>query len=54
MVDSLGGDSDRATGNTEVTIDTRPTHSSTLVCDRKFGPMWISTERRASDEEKIV
>jgi hypothetical protein len=54
MFDSLGGDSDRATGNTEVTIDTRPTHSSTLVCDRKFGPMWISTERRASDEEKIV
>jgi hypothetical protein len=22
----------------------RPMHSSTLVCDRKFGQMWISTQ----------
>jgi hypothetical protein len=42
------------------TIDTdrpshgRATHSSTLVCDRKFGPTWIVTERPTSDEEWIV
>jgi hypothetical protein len=32
----------------------RPMHSSTLVCDRKFGQIWISTERRASDMEEIL
>jgi hypothetical protein len=29
-------------------------HSSTLVCDRKFGQIWISTERQASDMEEIL
>src|SRR5260370_12803689 len=34
--------------------DSSPMHSSTLVCDGKFGQMWVSTETRASDEEQLV
>jgi hypothetical protein len=31
----------------------RPVYSSTPVCDRKFGQMWISAERRAFLEEIV-
>jgi hypothetical protein len=27
--------------------ENRPMHSSTPVCDRKFGQMWMSAEKRA-------
>jgi hypothetical protein len=30
--------------------DFRPMHSSNLVCDRKFGQMWISTDKWASEQ----
>jgi hypothetical protein len=33
--------------NDALAVAFKPMHSSAPICDRKFGPMWISVERHA-------